>query len=140
MFYFILFAKTAAISAVIFLALDHAWFNFIARKIYFRHLSFLAESANEKIIYKKAPIITSRIIISTAITASIFMSILIGGKINWAITGGGLSGFAIYSAYNITALSFIKKWPIFITTLDIAWGTLQGMIAGIYVFLITSIL
>lgn len=140
MFYIMLFVKTAAAAAVIFLVLDHLWFTLFAGKIYFKHLSFLSDTAKEKIVYKKVPIILSRVVISMAITAAIFMSIIIGGKISWAVAGGGITGFALYSAYNLTALSFIKKWSPFITALDISWGTLQGMLAGIYVFFITGFL
>ncbi len=136
----LLYFETAAIGIVIFLLLDYIWVNFAAQKIYYRHLSYLSKVDKEKIIYKKPQMIASRIIISAAITGSVYMSVLTGGSISWSVSGGGIAGFALYSAYNLTCASFVRGWPLFITVLDISWGTLQGLIAGIYIFIITGYL
>ena len=135
-----LYIKVTVVTSIIYLTLDHLWFTLFAKKLYFKYLSYLSETADEKIIYKKQYIIASRIIIASAITAAIFISMYVGPKINWAVAGGAFAAFAIYSFYNITCLSYIKKWPFYISILDVAWGTLQGMLAGIYVFFLTSIL
>lgn len=136
----ILYIKTAAITAVIYLSLDHTWFRFVAKRIYFRHLAFMSNTENDGIVYRKVPIIASRVIISAAITAAVYLAVLTGGKIAWSVSAGGIAGFALYSAHNLTSLSFVRHWPLFITVLDIAWGTLQGMLAGIYIFIITGCL
>lgn len=136
----ILYIKTAVITAVIYLSLDHIWFRFVAKRIYFRHLALMSDTKNGGIVYRKAPIIASRVIISAAITAAVYLAVLTGGKIAWSVSAGGVAGFALCSAHNLTALSFIRHWPRFITVLDIAWGTLQGMLAGIYIFIITGYL
>lgn len=136
----ILYFKTAAITAVIYLTLDHIWFRFIAKKLYFHHLALMNDTKDGGIVYKKGPIIASRIIIAFAVTAAIYLAVLTGGRIAWSVSAGAVAGFALYSAHNLTAQSFIRYWPRFITILDIAWGTLQGMLAGIYIFIITGYL
>ena len=37
---------------------------------------------------------------------------------------GGLFGFFAYATYDLTALAVIKNWPVGLTLLDMAWGTL----------------
>ena len=37
---------------------------------------------------------------------------------------GALFGFFAYATYDLTALAIIKNWPVGLTFLDMAWGTL----------------
>lgn len=44
---------------------------------------------------------------------------------------GALFGFFAYATYDLTALSVIKNWPVGLTFLDLAWGTMvSGIAAG----------
>ena len=44
---------------------------------------------------------------------------------------GALFGFFAYATYDLTALAVIKNWPVGLTLLDMAWGTLvSGIAAG----------
>jgi uncharacterized membrane protein len=47
---------------------------------------------------------------------------------------GAFVGFVIYVVYDFTNLSFVKGWPLWISIIDAAWGTMQGLLAGIYVY------
>lgn len=48
-----------------------------------------------------------------------------------AVTMGALFGFFAYATYDLTALAVIKGWPVGLTFLDMAWGTLvSGVSAG----------
>ena len=49
---------------------------------------------------------------------------------------GLLLGLLAYSAYDLTNQATLRGWPIFITILDIAWGTiLSGIVAVISTFI-----
>ena len=49
-----------------------------------------------------------------------------------AVTMGALFGFFAYSTYDLTALAVIKNWPVGLTFLDMAWGTIvSGVSAGV---------
>ncbi len=49
-----------------------------------------------------------------------------------AIAMGALFGFFAYSTYDLTALAVIKGWPVGLTFLDMAWGTIvSGVSAGV---------
>ena len=44
---------------------------------------------------------------------------------------GALFGFFAYATYDLTALAVIKNWPVGLSLLDMAWGTLaSGISAG----------
>jgi uncharacterized membrane protein len=62
------------------------------------------------------------------------MALHIDNRLAVAIGWGAFIGLAIYTTYDFTNLSFVKGWPLWISLLDVSWGTLQGTLAGIYVY------
>ncbi len=54
-----------------------------------------------------------------------------GAPLTQAVMMGALFGFFAYSTYDLTALAVIKGWPVGLTFLDMAWGTMvSGVSAG----------
>ncbi len=47
-----------------------------------------------------------------------------------AITGA-LFGFFAYATYDLTAMAVLKNWPVGLSILDMAWGTLVSGVASI---------
>ena len=48
-----------------------------------------------------------------------------------ALTQGALFGFFAYMTYDLTNLATLRNWPLRLTVVDIAWGTLiSGLAAG----------
>ena len=45
-------------------------------------------------------------------------------------TMGALFGFFAYATYDLTALAVIKNWPLGLTLLDMAWGTLVSGVSA----------
>lgn len=45
-------------------------------------------------------------------------------------TMGALFGFFAYATYDLTALAVIKNWPVGLTFLDMAWGTLVSGVSA----------
>jgi uncharacterized membrane protein len=39
---------------------------------------------------------------------------------------GGLYGFFVYAAYDLTNMATLKDWPFLMTVVDMAWGTVLG--------------
>jgi len=53
-------------------------------------------------------------------------------SLKMAILTGMFFGFIAYSTYDLTNLATLKNWPLVITIIDIAWGTvLSGTVSGI---------
>ena len=47
-----------------------------------------------------------------------------------AATMGALFGFFAYATYDLTNLAVIKDWPLGLTVIDMAWGTLVSGISA----------
>ena len=44
---------------------------------------------------------------------------------------GGLFGFFAYATYDLTAMAVIKNWPVGLSLLDMAWGTLVSGVSAV---------
>jgi uncharacterized membrane protein len=132
------FFKVAGISVIIFILLDMLWLAFIARSLYFRELSYLAEVENGRIVFNLPAGILAQVIIALGLAVFVSLAIMVDNRLVSAIGMGAFAGFVLYCTYDLTNLSFVKGYPLFITVVDIAWGTFQGLLAGIYVFYLTS--
>jgi uncharacterized membrane protein len=132
------FLKVAGISVIIFILLDMLWLAFIARSLYFRELSYLAEVENGRIVFNLPAGILAQVIIALGLAVFVSLAIMVDNRLVSAIGMGAFAGFVLYCTYDLTNLSFVKGYPLFITVVDIAWGTFQGLLAGIYVFYLTS--
>lgn len=53
-----------------------------------------------------------------------------GSPVLKAALMGALFGFFAYSTYDLTNLAVVKGWPLGLTFIDIAWGTLASGIAA----------
>ena len=58
-------------------------------------------------------------------------------SITYAIIAGGLFGLMSYATYSMTNLATLRDWPLFITIIDLTWGTvLNALTAGISFYVI----
>lgn len=57
-------------------------------------------------------------------------------KVTPAILRGAVFGLTAYATYDLTALSVIRDWPLSLSLIDMAWGTvLTGIASGVTVWL-----
>jgi uncharacterized membrane protein len=129
------FIKIAFTSSVLFVLLDLLWLAVIASAWYRQTLGFMAElDPQGKIIFNIPFGLIAQVAISLSLSAVIMMALHIDNRLAVAIGWGAFIGLAIYTTYDFTNLSFVKGWPLWISLLDVSWGTLQGTLAGIYVY------
>ena len=131
------FFKVAGISVVIFILLDMLWLGVIARGLYFRQMSYLASIENGRIVFNLPVGIIAQVIIALGLAVFISLAIMVDNCLVSAVGTGAFAGFVLYCTYDLTNLSFIKGYPVFISVVDIAWGTVQGFLAGFYVYYLT---
>ena len=134
------FFKVAVISALIFVLLDLLWIAVIAAKMYANELGYLAEINQGKVVFNLPVGLLVQVIISLGLTVIITIGLQVDGQLVSGILLGAFSGFVIYFTYDFTNLSFVKGWPIWVSIMDVAWGTLQGTLAGIYVYYLHELL
>jgi uncharacterized membrane protein len=53
-----------------------------------------------------------------------------------AVLYGGLFGLCVYAAYDITNLATLRGWPMAVSLVDLAWGTVVTAAATLVAFLV----
>jgi uncharacterized membrane protein len=60
------------------------------------------------------------------------------GSLAKACLFGALFGFFTYATYDLTNLATLRDWPVLVTVVDIAWGTVLCTLVSAGSFLIGS--
>ena len=100
-------------------------------------MSYLATIENDRIIFNLPVGLLVQAIIAFGLVVFISLGLLVENTLMTSIGVGAFAGFVMYCTYDLTNLSFVRDYPVFITIVDIAWGTAQGIFAGFYVFYLT---
>ncbi len=113
------FSLLYAITVVVFFAIDLIWLGVVAKGFYARHLGHLLR---EQVNWPAA------ILFYLVYIAGIQMFVLIPGlQHGWSgmqvALMGALLGFFAYCTFDLTCLALLKSWPLFVTVVDIGWGT-----------------
>lgn len=131
------FFKVAGLSIIIFIVLDLLWLSVAASTIYFKQMSYLAVIENGRIVFNLPVGLLVQAIIALGLAVFISLALLVENTLITSLYIGAFAGFVMYCTYDLTNLSFVRNYPVFIAVVDIAWGTAQGFFAGIYVFYLT---
>lgn len=108
------------LTAGVFFLIDLFWLGAAAKGLYERHIgSLLRENVNWTAAILFYLIYIGGIQFFVLIPAvqeghSIFKTAMIGGAL----------GFFAYSTFDLTCLALIRNWSLFISIVDIIWGTL----------------
>ncbi|MDO9004410.1 MAG: DUF2177 family protein [Aquabacterium sp.] len=112
--------------AVVMLVLDMVWLGFIAKAWYQQGIGHLMSAqpnmAIGALFYLLFPL-----------GLTIFAVLPTGDDPGWtkAALMGALFGFFAYATYDITNLATLRDWPIKLSIIDVAWGSLvSGLAAG----------
>ena len=132
------FVKTAAVSAFLFIVLDLLWLAVIASPFYLKHFGYLAKVENGKIVFNLYAGLLAQVVISLTIVSVVSLALNTQNRLLTSVVTGALTGFALYATYDLTNLSFVKGYGVLMSVVDIAWGTMQGIFAGFYVFFLTK--
>lgn len=132
------FLKTAVIAAVVFIALDIIWLSVVAAPWYRKALGYLASlDAGGKITFNIPHGLIAQLAITVAISVVVSMALQLDNRLVTAMLTGGFIGLAFYTCYDFTNLSFVKGWPLWISLIDLAWGTVQGVVGGLVVYFLS---
>ena len=122
------------ISICIFIIVDMIWLGLIANRLYFQKLSYLAKVKNNSIVFNlPVGLVTQATIAAGLFVVASMATTIYGGPSTSTVAITAFVSFVMYATYDLTSLSFVKDWPMDITLIDLAWGTFQGILAGIYV-------
>ncbi len=114
-----MFIKLYAIALPVFIAIDMVWLGFVAKNFYRNQIGFLMKSE-----------------INWAAAIAFYLLFVVGlvlfviapamEKKSWthALLLGALFGLITYATYDLSNLATLKGWPILVTVVDLAWGTM----------------
>jgi uncharacterized membrane protein len=125
-YYFKLYFVTLAA----FFAIDMAWLGFVARTFYRKYLGFLMAPS---------PNWLAAIIFYLLFIVGILVFVVLPGleenSLKTTLLRAALFGLITYATYDLTNLATLKDWPVLITIVDIAWGTILSVAVSFISFI-----
>jgi len=101
-----------------FLAIDMVWLGIVARNFYYEQLGFLMSPATNWV---------AAMIFYLLFILGILVFVVLPGleknSLKDTILRAALFGLVTYATYDLTNLATLKDWPLLITIVDMAWGT-----------------
>ncbi|MCY0096134.1 DUF2177 family protein [Hoeflea ulvae] len=113
------FLKAWGGTAAFILAVDAVWLGLVAGGFYSRQLGDMMLDSPRLGIAALFYVMYSAAVVILASAAAART-----GTLQDALLLGAILGFAAYGTYDITNLSTLKNWPLTMSIVDIAWGTL----------------
>ncbi len=120
------YAATYAVTAVVMLLLDALWLGLIAR-------SFYQQSIGHLMAEQPRLGVAALFYLMYAAGIVIFAVIASEGSPGFAKAAvlGALFGFFAYATYDLTNLSTLKNWPLALSVVDVAWGSLVSALSAV---------
>ena len=119
------YLKLYLATLIAFIAIDMFWLGLIARSFYRKHIGFIMATS---------PNWTAAMIFYLIFVAGlIFFAVAPGlqaGSFGKTLLLGALYGFITYATYDLTNLATLKDWPVFLTLVDILWGTVLAILVS----------
>jgi uncharacterized membrane protein len=107
-----------AITLPIFFAIDLIWLGVVAKNFYRQHLGhLLAPQVNWG-----AAIVFYLLFIAGIVFFAVRPALEVHSPLR-ALAYGGFFGFLTYATYDLTNQATLRDWPVIVTVVDLAWGT-----------------
>lgn len=127
--------KTLAVSylvALVVLAIvDGIWLGVVSREFYKARLGHMLL---DQPIWSVA--ILFYLIHAAGIAVFAVPPALNAGTWTSALLYGGLFGFCVYAAYDITNLATLRGWPMAVSAVDLAWGAVATAVTTLATYLV----
>lgn len=117
--YYIKLYFTALIA---FFAIDMVWLGFVARTFYRKHLGFLLAPNTNWVAA-----VVFYLLFVLGILVFVVLPGLEDNSLKTTLLRAALFGLITYATYDLTNLATVKNWPVLITVVDMAWGTVLSM-------------
>lgn len=109
--------KLYFLTLVIFLGIDAFWLGLVAPKFYRSQIGHLMAD--------KAILSAALIFYLLYMVGLVFFVVAPGMSMSTreVILRGALFGLVAYATYDLTNLATLRDWPVFVTVVDLVWGT-----------------
>ena len=118
-------------TAAVFMTIDFIWLSQVARRFY-------AESLGN-LLLDRPNIPAAAGFYAVYVVGIVFFAIspaLKTGSAQTALMYGALFGFFTYATYDMTNYATLRNWPIFMSVVDVIWGTFLAGISAMSGYLI----
>jgi uncharacterized membrane protein len=109
---------TYVITLLIFFAIDLVWLGVVAKNFYRQHIGHLLSPD----VNWPAALLFYAIYIGGIVLFAIKPA-LEAGSASRALAYGAAFGLVAYATYDLTNQATMKDWPVLVTVVDLAWGT-----------------
>ena len=117
-FYALLYAATLAA----FFIIDIIWLGLVAKNLYGKNLGYLLAPRTNW---------TAAIIFYLLFVGGILFFVVVpglqSGDLKVTLIRAALFGLITYATYDLTNLATVRDWPLKITIIDMAWGTVLSL-------------
>lgn len=128
-----MFIKLYAIALPVFFAIDMVWLGLVASNFYKAQIGFLLKSD----VNWTAAILFYLLFI-VGLVLFVIAPAVEKGSWTHALLFGALFGLITYATYDLTNLATMKDWPLLLTVVDLAWGTVLGASVSVVTFFIAG--
>lgn len=112
------FAKLYLIVLPVFFAIDLVWLGLLAKDFYDAQIGTLLKA---DVNWTAA--IAFYLVFIAGIVHFVLMPAVDRHSLKQAALNGAAFGFVTYATFDLTSLALIRDWPLLITAVDLAWGT-----------------
>lgn len=126
------FAKVYLVALAVFLFLDMIWLGLVAKSFYADQLGYLMKAD----INWAAAIIFYLLFIA-GLVVFVIQPAIEKSSLKFALTMGLFFGLVTYATYDLTNLATVKSWPLSVTLIDMAWGSILAASVSFITFRIT---
>lgn len=110
--------KIYFITLLIFLGIDAIWLGGVAPAFYRSQIGHLmAETIN-----LPAAVVFYFLYVATLVYFAVDPAVRVD-NVKEGLLRGALFGLAAYGTYDLTNLATLRDWPVLVTVVDLAWGT-----------------
>lgn len=128
-----MFLKLYAIALPVFFAIDMVWLGLVAKDFYRAQIGSLM-----KIDINWIAGITFYLLFIVGLVFFVIAPAVERGSWLYALSIGAFFGLITYATYDLTNLATLKDWPLAVTFVDMAWGSLLGASVSIATYFIAT--
>ncbi|RZU01162.1 DUF2177 family protein [Rivibacter subsaxonicus] len=115
-----------ATALAVLAALDAVWLGWVARDFYREGIGHLMRDSGFRI----GPALAFYLLFPLGLMIFAVQPALAEGSLLRAALLGALFGFFCYATYDLSNFATLRDWPLRVTLVDIAWGTLAGALVA----------
>jgi uncharacterized membrane protein len=125
------YLKLYFVTLIAFLAIDMVWLGLVARTVYQKYLGFLLTPTTNWIAA-----VLFYLLFILGILVFVVVPGLENNSLKETLLRAALFGLITYATYDLTNLATVKNWPVLITVMDMAWGTVLSVLVCYISFLV----